>query len=247
MSWLAALLLAVVGGALALLGPAVLRRVPEPDPPEPEDRADPPGEPAPVLARGTDAPKVPYAALAESRRLLPGLVVVSAALGALVGWQIGWNGYLLTWAYLVPVGVLLGYTDWRTRFLPTGVIAPSYGVLVVLVLGTWLVEGDVHVLLRAALGWAVLGGFYFVVWFLNPGGMGYGDVRLSGLLGLALGPLGTAPVFVALLSGTLLGALAGLVLRLARGERHVPYGPFLLLGALVGVLLGLPVGSGLGY
>ena len=70
--------------------------------------------------------------------------------------------------------------------------------------------------------------------------MGYGDVRLSGVLGIALGYLGWGELLVGLYAGFLLGGGRLVPLRLLRiaKDRHFPFGPFMLLGALVGVVLG---------
>ena len=62
------------------------------------------------------------------------------------------------------------------------------------------------------LGWLVMGGFYFVMWRLGPPGLGYGDVRLSGLLALCLGFLGWGPLLTGLYSGFLLGGAASAAL-----------------------------------
>ena len=70
--------------------------------------------------------------------------------------------------------------------------------------------------------------------------MGYGDVRLAGLLGIALGWLGWSELLTGVYAGFLLGGVGGLALSLLRlvDRRAYPFGPFMLLGALVGVLAG---------
>ena len=76
---------------------------------------------------------------------------------------------------------------------------------------------DRHDLARAALGWLVYGGMFFVLWFVYPRGLGYGDVRLSGVLGLALGWVGWAELVVGIWVGLLLGGVLGGVLALVPG------------------------------
>jgi leader peptidase (prepilin peptidase) / N-methyltransferase len=70
--------------------------------------------------------------------------------------------------------------------------------------------------------------------------MGFGDVRLAGVLGLALGLLGWGQLALGVYAGFLIGGVGGLVLSAARlvDRRAYPFGPFMLLGALVGVLFG---------
>jgi leader peptidase (prepilin peptidase)/N-methyltransferase len=73
--------------------------------------------------------------------------------------------------------------------------------------------------------------------------MGYGDVRLSGVLGIVLGYLGWGPLLVGVYAGFLLGGLGGTLLTVLRivDRKAYPFGPFMLLGALVGVLWGSDV------
>ncbi len=219
----AALVVAAAGGVTV---PRLIARIPEPETAGPET---------------TDAePKETYAAIAA----LPGLAwrsaLAAAVAGGLVGWALGADWALLFLVPLVPVSVALAVVDWRTRLLPTRVIAPSYVVLVVLVLGCWLITRDTDDLVRAGYGWAMAGGLYFVLWFIHPRGLGYGDVRLSGLLGIALGYLGWGPLLVGVYAGFLLGGVGGGLLSLLRvvERRAVPFGPFMLVGALLGVLTG---------
>ena len=230
---LPALLAAAVGGAGSFLAPSLIARIPEPVPDaEPDPSPDP-------------EPKEPYAAVAA----LPGLAWRSAVVGAVaagwMGWTLGWAWPLVVVVALVPVSVALAVVDWRTRLLPTKVIAPTYAVTIGLVLLTWLLDGPGPGadLLRALIGWAVAGGLYFVLWFVHPAGMGYGDVRLSGILGIALGYLGWPELVVGIYGGFLLGGVLGGVLSLMRrvDRKGYPFGPFMLLGALVGVVAGRPV------
>jgi leader peptidase (prepilin peptidase)/N-methyltransferase len=226
-----AALAGVLAAGLSVLVPALIARIPEPEPVEPEEGAEP------------EEPKEPYAAIAA----LPGLAWKAALAGLLVGASVGasvgveWP--LLYLVPLVPVGIALALVDWRTRLLPTRVIAPTYVGLVAAVLLVTLVTGDVADLKRAGLGWLVAGGLYLLLWVVYPRGMGYGDVRLSGILGVALGHLGWAELVVGVYGGFLLGGvLGGLLAVLRRVDRKgYPFGPFMLLGALVGVVLGQPV------
>ena len=157
----------------------------------------------------------------------------------LIGLTLGWVWPLTYLVYLCPVAVALAVIDFRTYLLPTKIIAPSYGVVGALILLSFAFDQDVDDLARAAAGWAIAGLVYVLLWFFTPG-MGYGDVRLSGVLGLALGYLGWGELLVGVYSGFLLGGLGWVVLRLAglTKTRHYPAGPFMLIGALVGVLWG---------
>ena len=225
MSAVAAALAAVLCGLGGLLVPTLVRRIPEPEEP-PED-------------------KEPYAAIAA----LPGLVwkaaAAAAVAGALVGAAIGLSWPLVFVSPLVPVGVALALVDWRTRLLPTRVIAPTYVALVPVVLLVGLLDGDPAALVRAGVGWLLAGGFFVLLWVVHPGGLGYGDVRLSGILGIVLGYLGWSQLFWGLWAGFLLGGVGGLVLaRLGLVDRRAnPFGPWMLIGAVLGILWGEAAGA----
>jgi leader peptidase (prepilin peptidase)/N-methyltransferase len=219
---LAAALTALAGALSGLVGPDLVGRLREPE-------ADPDAPPRPTFAELAALPGLRWR-----------LATVGAPIGCLVGWQVGWTPGLAAWAYLTGICVILGYIDARTRLLPTQLIAPSYGVLAVLLAGAALLDENAAELWRALLGWAVMGGFYYLLWLLGPG-LGYGDVRLSGLLALCLGFLGWGPLMTGLYSGFLLAGAAGallLVMRRATVKTRLPFGPFMMLGALAGVLWG---------
>ncbi len=220
MSIVGALLVAALCGGLGMLVPRLIAWVPEP--PEPADD------------------KEPYADIAARPGLVWRTALVCAAVGALVGGSVGLAWSLLFLVPLVPVGVALALIDWRTRLLPTRIIAPTYLLLVPLVVIAALAGGEPRLLLRAAIGWAVMGGIYLLLWLIYPAGMGYGDVRLSGVLGIVLGYLGLGQLALGGWSGFLLGGLGGLVLVALKliDRRHNPFGPWMLIGALVGIVLG---------
>lgn len=251
---------ALAAGAVGLVTgafvPRLIARIPEPDPePEPEaalDRAheraasagsEHDGEIAAEASAGKpppEEPKEPYADIAVAPGLRWRAAVWTAVVAGLVGARVGWHPALALALYLAPVGVALAVIDWRTRLLPTKVIAPSYLVVGVLAMLAAVLDGDRHALVTAALGWLVAGGTFFVLWFVYPRGMGYGDVRLSGVLGIALGYLGWPELLTGVYAGFLLGGVGGLLLSLLRlvDRKAYPFGPFMLVGAVVGVLAG---------
>jgi leader peptidase (prepilin peptidase)/N-methyltransferase len=218
---------AVVAGALASLGPVVIRRLPEPA----------------LESDATD--KVPYAELGGRPGLSWKLGVAGAVAGAAIGWRLDYDPIAWAWVYLAAVGVVLAYIDSQTRLLPTRLILPSYLVVAALVLAAFFADRVNDDLVRAGLGLVIMGGFYRLMYAIYPAGMGFGDVRLSGLLGLALGYLGWGALLAGMYAGFLLGGVGGTLLaifRLADRKRY-PFGPFMLLGALVGLLWGDTLGD----
>lgn len=218
---------AVVGGAGGALVPRVIALLPEPA--DADDARD----------------KVSYRQLAASPRLGVTMALVAALVCTVLAGQLGWSAALPMWLYLGVAGTGLAYVDSRTRLLPTRLIAPSYVIVGALALAASAATGDWGALLRAAFGWVTAGGLFFLLWFVYPKGMGYGDVRLSGVLGIALGWLGWAELIVGVYAGFVLGALGGGLLALLRvvDRKRYPFGPFMLVGAVVGVLIGPAVAA----
>ena len=254
---LTGVLMALAGAVLGWFVPALIARIPEPEP-EHEPPVDEAGmvrdgsgrrasgaEKSPVeqpleVPEELEEPKELYTDIAARPGLAWKSALASAVSAGVVGGWLGWDPVLVVWAYLVPVGVALAVVDWHTRLLPTKVIAPSYAVVAVLTLLAGVVGGDWGSLVRAALGCVVAGFTFFLLWFVYPRGLGFGDVRLSGLLGIALGYLGWGELLTGVYAGFLLGGVGGLLLSLLRivDRKAYPFGPFMLVGALVGVLLG---------
>jgi leader peptidase (prepilin peptidase) / N-methyltransferase len=246
-----ALVSGVAGLAGGLVMPAVLARLPEPEPdpgPQPDGAVDGlvPAVNEAEFARPVDEPKELYAAMAARRGVRVGIVVASTLVAALVGARIGWSWSLLFLVYLVPVGVTLAVVDWRTRYLPTRLIGPSYVVVGVLAVVASALASDWLSLRSAAIGWVGCFVVFFLMWFVSPRAMAYGDVRLAGLLGLAVGWEGVAQVVIGMFTAFLLLAVVGTLLSVVRvfHRRHTPFGPFLLVGALLGVAFPLQVLNG---
>ena len=255
----AAALCLVLCGALGWFVPQLVARVPEPvpepvpDPQEPveSEREEQPEDRALFSASLPPAPpKELYADIARARGLAPSSALGCALVGAAFGGVLGFTGALVFLVPLVPVGAALLVIDWRTTLLPTWIIARTYAALLGLLLVAAALDRDPHALLTAAGGWLVVGGWFFGLWFVTRGGgWGYGDVRLSGVLGLSLGYLGWSETLSGLFLILLVGGLAGVVqvvaTRSVRGR--LPYGPMMLVGAALGVTVGPWLARGLGY
>ena len=225
---LVALLCAAVGGLGGLVVPRLIRALPEPEPSEPV-----PGE----------DPKPSYVDVGSRPGLVWRCALAGVLVGAVVGSVIGWDWWLVALVPLVPVCVALAVVDWHTRLLPSRIVLPATAyVLVVAVVG-WALSGDPADLVRAAIGLAVSRSVYWLLWFIHSAGMGFGDVRLAALLGFALGHVGWGELAVGMYAGFLVFGLPGLLLALVKWDRSLlktafPFGPFMLVGALVGLLTG---------
>lgn len=139
------------------------------------------------------------------------------------------------------VGVALAAIDIETHRLPDVLTLPSYPVVAALLVIPAVAYDAWSSYLTAVLSALVLFAFYFVLLLIKPGAMGMGDVKLSGVLGLILGWLGWGVLafggFLGFLLGGVLGAALMAVGRAGRKSK-IPFGPFMLAGALLAVLWG---------
>lgn len=134
---------------------------------------------------------------------------------------------------VVPAALI----DLEHRIIPNRITA--LGAVLALAVGLALDPGgEPERLIAAAAG----GGFLLLAAVAYPGGMGMGDVKLAGMMGLFLGAAVAPAILAALLSGVLLGAIV-IARKGAREGRKtaVPFGPFLAFGALLAVFAGQPL------
>ncbi len=151
---------------------------------------------------------------------------------------------LLAFLYLAVVSVVLARTDLRMRILPNRVVLPS-GLVGGALLGTAsALERDGARIVTMLVGGAALFALYFAVALISPRGMGFGDVKLAGVLGLFLGHRGWGPLLVGAVAAFLLGGLYAtglLVAGRARRDAGIPFGPWMLAGAWLGIAMGDPL------
>ncbi len=168
----------------------------------------------------------------------------TAILCAVVGVSIGLTWELPAFLFFTWALVALSVIDLDTHRLPNALLYPCMAISAVLLLAAGVLDGDTRSLVEAAAGGALGFGIMLVVWFIARGGLGYGDVRFSGYLGLHLGYLTLGHVPLGLFLGFFAGSLAGVVLMgvLGRGRKHkLAFGPSLAVGALAAVLVGQPL------
>ena len=149
--------------------------------------------------------------------------------------------------YFAAISIALAAIDFDTHRLPNVIVLPSYAVLAVLLGVAAIAAADLESAARAAAGAGILFGGYLLLAFISPRGMGMGDVKLAGVIGLVLGWFGWSALVVGTLAAFLLGALMGVALIVARRASRstgIPFGPWMLGGAWVGILLGEPIARG---
>jgi leader peptidase (prepilin peptidase) / N-methyltransferase len=148
---------------------------------------------------------------------------------------------LPTYLYLGVVGAALTFIDLDVHRLPDLLVLPSYPIAFVLLLVPTVVTGQWGWLLRAVVAAVVLFVAYLVLALVSPGGggLGFGDVKLAGVLGLLLGWLGWGTVMVSVAAAFLIGgAIALILLAAGRASRssHIAFGPSMILGAWVALM-----------
>ena len=223
---LAALLAALVAGLGGLLVPMLIASVPEP---EAKDDDEP--------------PKMLYEDIAARAGLAWRSALLTAVSGGLLGAATGLDWPLLWLVPLTPVAVALSVIDWHTRLLPRRIVVPATLAAIAVVTVVGVATGERDALVRALLGMVVARSFFWVLWFVRSAGMGFGDVRLAAPVGLVLGWVGWGALALGLWIGFIVFALPAVGLALARRDRTMlkqsfPFGPFMVIGALVGLVWG---------
>jgi leader peptidase (prepilin peptidase)/N-methyltransferase len=169
------------------------------------------------------------------------LATVTALVCAALAAATGTRPELAVWLLLAPAGVLLAVVDLRVRRLPDPLTLPLAGAALALLGITALVPEHAGEWTTALLGALVLGAGYLLLFLINPAGMGFGDVKLALTAGAVLGWYGWPTLILGTFAGFLLGALYGgalVVARRAGRKTAIPFGPFLIAGAFLGVLAG---------
>ncbi|MHC5558552.1 prepilin peptidase [Kocuria sp. U4B] len=171
----------------------------------------------------------------------PMLATTTAALFVLVAVVLGLSWELPAYLFFAAVAVVLTVIDLRHHLLPNAVVLPALGIGFVLLACAAAGEDAWGALVRAVLGAIVLFVLYLVLALISPAGLGMGDVKLAAVLGLFLGYQGWGALFVGALLASVIGAVVGLAVLASRcgGLRSdVPFGPSMLAGALLAVVVG---------
>lgn len=185
---------------------------------------------APLAARYDERPR---------RWGRPAVAATSAVACGLMAWRFAGRAELPAYLYLAIVGTLLAFVDIAVKRLPDPFTLPSYLVGPALLGVASLAGGHPARLGYALIGLAALWALYAAQHLFAPAAIGWGDVKLSGVLGLYLGWLGAAAWWLGVLGGFVLGGVYAtglLVSRRGSRKSELPFGPFMLAGALAGIL-----------
>ncbi|RZU66670.1 leader peptidase (prepilin peptidase)/N-methyltransferase [Microterricola gilva] len=168
------------------------------------------------------------------------MVLATAVLFALTVWLVGISPALPAFLVFAAAAVVLGAVDVIEKRLPDAVVLPALVATTLLLAITAAVTGDWASLLGAVLGAAALFALYFLLALISPGGIGMGDVKLAALVGLVLGSVGWAAWLGGALAGFVVGGVVSLLALLMRRvslRGSLPFGPSMLAGAYLAILL----------
>ena len=146
--------------------------------------------------------------------------------------------------WFVAAGIALAMIDLDVGRLPNVIVLPAYPILAALLTAAALVSHEPQALVRAAIGGSVSYALYYLTALAFPGGMGFGDVKLAGLVGGMLAFVSYPVLLVGVGAAFALGAVTGLAaMATGRATRRstVPFGPFMVAGAMLSIFIGGPI------
>lgn len=199
--------------------------------------------------RATISPRYPIVELGT------GLAFAGIAIWALERWaplapDVRTLGVILAtiaFLYLGAISIALALIDIDTHRLPDAIVLPAYVIGGVLLAAGALLLDDPVAIGRAGVGVGSMLLLYLTLALVRPGGMGLGDVKLAGVLGLFLGFLGWGELVVGAFAGFVLGGLFAIGLLLSRRAGRtsgIPFGPWMVAGAWVGIVGGGAIADG---
>jgi leader peptidase (prepilin peptidase)/N-methyltransferase len=191
----------------------------------------------------------PACGVRVSHPLRPALlaVVSAAVLGAFAA-RFGADVVLAAYAVFGLSMVAISAVDLERYIIPNHIVYPTLALLIPLFVLASAVDHRWDALGKAAACGAFAFVGFFVLHVAVPKGMGFGDVRLAGVIGLATGWLGYGHAFVGFFAGFVLGAVIGIIFIVATGggrKTKIPFGPFLAAGAVLSIVWGNPVAHAL--
>jgi leader peptidase (prepilin peptidase)/N-methyltransferase len=199
---------------------------PDPDP-DLETGSGPP--PSHLVVQGPSAARTVVAA------------ILTGALFGLAANHFGADLVLAPFCVLFALLVVVAVTDLSYRLVPRRLIYASLLLVVPLLVATSAVDHQWQHLSGAAIAGAVAFGLFFTIWWFIPQGMGYGDVRLAGIIGICTGYLSLVHAYLAFFGGFVIGLVFGVLMMALLGsgrKTRIPFAPALSLGAVLAVFFG---------
>ncbi|MCL4449129.1 MAG: A24 family peptidase [Actinobacteria bacterium] len=148
---------------------------------------------------------------------------------------------LIAWCVFFAGLVCITFIDLSHRIVPIRILYPTLLISIILLGLAVTLGAGIHPIERAAISGLVAFGAFFTIHFISPSGMGFGDVRLAGLIGLFLGWISFPVAFIGFILTFFSGALIGVAFMIFRGysrKSALPFAPFMALGAFLAVMWG---------
>jgi leader peptidase (prepilin peptidase)/N-methyltransferase len=174
----------------------------------------------------------------------PVIEALTAGLFVLTAVRFGASWTLPAELFFVAGIIALGAVDLERYRLPRAILYPTLALVAGALIVAAAVTGHWHRLVVAVACSAVIFALFFLLHFARPGWLGFGDVRLAALLGLALGWMGPWYLILGLIAANLAGAVVGIALMTkgrASASTRLPYGLFLGAGCVSALLVGAPI------
>ncbi|GEM_PF-2060955 len=192
-------------------------------------------EPAPMSTSSAGSPPDPVPPAAP-RWFRPVAALATAAAFAALTWSLGLVWLLPALLAFAATGIAMSLVDLAEQRLPNRMLGPSLVVVGALLLVASVATASWWSVLWALVGAVAMFAFYLLIAVIAPSGMGMGDVKLAFLVGLVVGYFGWAIWLLGLFLGVFVGGLAAvgaLVARRVTLRGHIPFGPAMVVGALV--------------
>jgi leader peptidase (prepilin peptidase) / N-methyltransferase len=177
----------------------------------------------------------------RSPRRSAGAAAVTGVLFGAAAWHFGPDVIVAPFCVFFAMLVVVSTTDLSHNLVPRRAIYLALALIVPLLVLTSGVDHRWHSLAGSAVAGGVDFGLFFGVWWFVPRGMGFGDVRLAGVIGVTVGYLSLLHAYLAFLAGFVTGMVFGLAALAATSsgrKTRIPFAPSLALGAVFGVLWG---------
>jgi leader peptidase (prepilin peptidase) / N-methyltransferase len=172
--------------------------------------------------------------------------VAGAVLFAALTLRFGLRAELPAYLYLVTVGLALTMMDFDLRRLPASIILPSYVMTVMLLMPAGAVSANWYAGVRSLSGMAALLALYFALALAYPNGLGFGDVKLAGLVGLYLGWLSWNALFLTAIGSLLIACVGGAAVQVTRQATSavaVRITPCLVSAAVLALFVTAPISN----
>jgi leader peptidase (prepilin peptidase)/N-methyltransferase len=169
----------------------------------------------------------------------PIIEFITSIVWVITTWRVGLHLYTLGFLILFSGFIALSVIDIQTKLLPNKIVYPLSFTFVGMITAWAIATSNYEVLRNCFIAGLVYFFFLFAIWFSSNGkAMGYGDVRLSFVLGFAMGFYGFMLSYMGMLLSFMIGAVVGILIAVVTNsgrKMKIPFGPFLVAGTIIAI------------